>query len=268
VSACVLVAALSHGCGGNEPGSIGTIDAPGSDSGALDDVSAVDATLDATRGSPRSEYANLGLPDGRIDVCGLGSCAPNGQCPDLVIDPYDLRSSIVFETRTFASDNCAFVEGCIEQPGTRKLLRFDVATVNVGTADLVVGNPQNGSCFYFSPCHGHYHFKEFSKYVLYKLDGLTVAAIGHKQAFCLEDVEAAPIYSPPAPVPANPFTCTNQGIHVGYEDVYPAVVDCQWIDITDVPSGNYILSVSVNIAQYLPESNYDNNEERVTVTVP
>lgn len=36
-----------------------------------------------------------------------------------------------------------------------------------------------------------------------------------------------------------------QGLGPGCYDTYHANIDCQWIDITDVPPGNYILKVGV-----------------------
>jgi hypothetical protein len=199
-------------------------------------------------------------------VCGFTACAPGAPCPDLIIDQDDLRKSIVIGTRTFAPTDCAVVEGCIAQTGMRRLLRFDTATANIGTGDLVVGSPMAGVCFEFSQCHQHYHFLGFSQYTLYQPDGTTVAAIGHKQSFCLEDVEQ---YQPaPAPDPATPYTCMNQGLHVGWEDVYPNDIDCQWVDITGVPAGNYLLKVAVNTAGYLPESDYTNDTATVAVTIP
>jgi hypothetical protein len=200
-------------------------------------------------------------------VCGLADCLPDAPCPDLTVDRSDLLASIVISDRTFEQSDCAIAEGCITTTGTRKLLRFDTGTVNSGTADLTIGDPTENACFTFSQCHQHYHFRGVGRYTLYQSDGTTVAATGHKQGFCLEDVEPSPDLSPPPADPAVQYDCTNQGLHVGWEDIYPNDIDCQWIDITDVDPGDYILSVEINSGHELPESNYDNNEARVPVTV-
>jgi hypothetical protein len=178
-----------------------------------------------------------------------------------------LLASIVVSERTFQPTDCAIVEGCIVASGTRKLLRFDTGTVNSGTADLTIGGPTTNACFMYSQCHGHYHFRGVGRYTLYQPDGVTVAAVGHKQGFCLEDVIPNPQLNPPPASPAVLYNCQSQGLHIGWEDIYPNDIDCQWIDVTGVPPGNYILSVEINAEHFLPESNYDNNEARVPVTL-
>jgi hypothetical protein len=220
-----------------------------------------DATVDVWEASSDS-----GLTTGP-QSCGFTPCAPGQPCPDLTAD-YDLLiGTLVQDTRTFAPTDCAMIEGCILTPGTRKLLRFDTATENIGNADLTIGDPTQNACFVFSACHLHYHFKGVAQYTLYQADGVTVAAVGHKQGFCLEDIDPIPSLNPPPANPAIPYDCNNQGLHVGFEDDYPNGVDCQWVDVTDVPPGPYILSVVVNALHYLPESNYANNEVRAQVTI-
>uniref|UniRef100_A0A8C7YNB2 Lysyl oxidase homolog n=1 Tax=Oryzias sinensis TaxID=183150 RepID=A0A8C7YNB2_9TELE len=53
--------------------------------------------------------------------------------------------------------------------------------------------------------------------------------------------------------------------HPGCYDTYNADIDCQWIDITDVKPGNYILKVSVNPYYQVPEQDYSNNIVRCDV---
>jgi hypothetical protein len=230
------------------------------------DASVVDPEAGTDAGGPPPTM-DAGDDSSYVDpsTCGLTVCAPKAPCADLVVDRADLLASVVLDTRSFGPNDCGIFEGCVTQTGVRRLLRFDTGVVNVGTADVYVGDPTTGICFQYSTCHQHYHFKGVAVYTLYALDGTTVAAQGHKQSFCLEDQSQSVI--DPTPQPANPYTCTNQGLHVGWEDIYPNDIDCQWIDVTDVPPGNYLLSVHVNTTHVLPESNYDNDEERVPVTL-
>lgn len=273
---------------GSQDGATAGLDATGSSMSAATDSaadatgSAPDATApdaiatsgpDASQATqPDADAADLDDasddPDAEMgpQVCGFTPCAAGAPCPDLVIDQDDLASSVIIEEQTFEATSCAIVDGCITQTGARRLLRFDTGIANVGTADLTIGNPATNACFQWSQCHEHYHFRGVGEYTLYEMDGTTVAAVGHKQGFCMEDVVPAPFA--PGPTPATPFSCTDQGLSVGWEDVYPNDLDCQWVDITGVPSGTYILSVHINAQHYLPESNYDNDIATVNVTVP
>jgi hypothetical protein len=67
--------------------------------------------------------------------------AKKNALPDLTIDQDRMAASAFTELLTFTGDenDCAFVEGCVNAPGERLLLRFDLATPNIGTGDLVLG---------------------------------------------------------------------------------------------------------------------------------
>ncbi|MGH8595753.1 MAG: lysyl oxidase family protein, partial [Gammaproteobacteria bacterium] len=141
-----------------------------------------------------------------------------GSLPDLTIDADRLRASMDLRTRQFRTTDCAVQEGCVSGTGKRLLLRFDVATPNIGTADLVLGNPADRpDLFTYSPCHQHYHLNGYALYeLIYYTNSTTVVVVtGRKQAFCLEDFQQ---YDPGAG-PAQ-FTCSYQGISAGWADVY------------------------------------------------
>lgn len=64
------------------------------------------------------------------------------------------------------------------------------------------------------------------------------------------------------------FRCSSgiQGISVNCGDLYARHLDCQWIDISDVPTGKYILRQSVNPDRLALESDYRNNVAECTLT--
>ena len=79
---------------------------------------------------------------------------------DLTIDAARLQGSVVFRTQNFKPSDCAIVEGCVGGPGKRNLMKFDVATPNVGTEDLVLGSPTDGKPYlvqYFERNRLEYH---------------------------------------------------------------------------------------------------------------
>ena len=93
------------------------------------------------------------------------------------------------------------------------------------------------------------------------------AVVGHKQAFCLEDL----LQWDPMAGPAK-YTCAYQGISAGWSDVYGSYLDCQWIDVTGVPPGPYFVRVTINGGpggtHVFDESDYDDNVATVPVTIP
>ena len=184
--------------------------------------------------------------------------------PDLVVDQSRLASSWRLGWEFFPPGDCAIVEGCVLQPGYRKLLRFSSQTANIGKEDLFLGNPSTNPLFEFSPCHGHYHFGEYAEHELRNAVGDLVAP-GLKTGFCLLDSSR---YIDEPWVPISPqYGCSNQGITRGWSDIYGSSLDCQWIDVTDVPDGDYSLEVTVNPEGVLPDIDLANNTASVTVTV-
>src|SRR6185503_9296022 len=108
--------------------------------------------------------------------------AASAALPDLMVYGPSARPYIDFIT--FASDSCEVREGCVV-PGTRRLLHFEMESRNVGTADLIFGDPARNPLFVWDNCHGHYHFGQFAQYRLLTTSGTPVVE-GRKIGFCLE----------------------------------------------------------------------------------
>ena len=186
---------------------------------------------------------------------------------DFAIDEMRLEQSLGIQERDFLAGDCAYIEGTVGGTGLRRLLTFDTVVVNWGQLDAHIGDPADpvpplvAGDFVYSPCHDHYHFTDFIRYRL--LDGANLVAAGYKQAFCLRDDTAY------TPLHSHAYECDNQGISAGWSDVYDRFLDGQWIDITDVPPGNYTLEATVNAVGKIPEvHDVRPNTVLVAVTIP
>src|SRR5262245_41913067 len=198
-------------------------------------------------------------------VLGLaGSLGAQGM-PDLVVDGTITAQTVGLELKAFAPTDCALqpVDLCVDGPGARKLLRFTMETRNGGTADLAIDYQDPRYHFITSPCHGHVHMVGFSRYELHPRGQPSVTAAGHKESFCIEDTH--PFVPNPAP---EKYACNNMGITVGWADRYDRSLDCQWIDVTEVPPGDYDLWININPQQLIPEADYTNDLAIVPVTIP
>ena len=195
----------------------------------------------------------------------------NGGTPDLVVDPQRFVAQMEIVDRLFEPGDCAIAEGVVGAPGYRRLLRFDTVLMNRGDGDLVIGDrsdPENpyAQYFVFHACHGHYHLRDFSIYELLTPDGSVVIA-GTKQGFCFEDS-----FKYEDGGKSHGYDCGYQGITSGWGDWYYKQLVGQWIDITGVPEGEYIVRVSINTGVSAPifdegENRYPNVVE-VRVRIP
>lgn len=180
--------------------------------------------------------------------------------PDLVVDPQRFVSKMEIVDRLFNEGNCAIEESAVGGAGYRRLLRFDTIVMNSGNGDLVAGDrgdPSNAyaESFELSPCHNHYHLRGFSNYELLNTER-TVVVTGHKQSFCLGDSLKY------AAGNSKNYSCNSQGITSGWAVWYNRKQTGQWIDITGVPEGDYIVRVTVNAA-----GTFDEGQNRYTNSV-
>jgi hypothetical protein len=222
-----------------------------------------------------SVVVELEKPDCEGQICG-GVCCPSdvdcyeGMCmlPDLRVNQEAIEQTLFIGHETFGEDSCEMSEMCVSGSGRRRLLQFEGRIENWGPGDLAPGEEQNNPLFEFSACHSHYHFLDFTDYRLLAADG-SVAAQGHKQSFCLVEMDPVEGATVPAPYGTHPEPglggCNHLG--AGWADIYGVGTPCQWVDITDVPPGDYTLQVAVNPVGTVSETSIANNIVQVPVQI-
>ena len=138
----------------------------------------------------------------------------------------------------------------------RTLLRFESMTHNWGVCDFLP-NLDRADWIYHD-CHRHFHsFEAFVDYNLRHPDTGVKVAEGHKASFCLEDTVCAGGNGDRV------YRCIftqAQGISANCGDRYARYLDCQWIDITGVAGGDYLVSQSLNPHRDSEESDFANND--------
>lgn len=230
-------------------------------------------------------------------------CTDPRGCPDLIINEQKLNNTKL-ATETFPPEDCSVQEGQVGGTGPRRLLKFPYSTPNLGPGALIIGDPfdpANSNIFEWGACHGHFHFKKYAAYRLWKpadfkrfqrlkaqnpnmLSGDVIAnnglnpVVGTKRGFCVIDYARAPAsefqgqrdkrtYLDCGYIFEGTTYPGNQGLGVGWADTYVRNLPGQWIDVTDVPDGDYILDVETNPDRSFQEARYDNNSASKPVKV-
>jgi Lysyl oxidase/WD40-like Beta Propeller Repeat len=190
----------------------------------------------------------------------------------------------------------------VTSSGKRVLLGFDSAVDNIGEGPIwihasraSVREPemqatqlverQGGGVFRVHgvgwarysphPPHFHWHFGPFERFELRRPRDFKLLVRDHKIGFCLADhwgISRRRVkgFGPPrflgkCGTGGTKLLSVEQGNSVGYTDRYPANIHGQYIDITHVPAGRYVLVHRANPENLIRERNYDNNTASVAI---
>lgn len=116
--------------------------------------------------------------------------------------------------------------------------------------------------FFWDITHNHYHNDHFMDYILEPISQPGAPIIKQKTAFCMRDDAAVALAwngAPQSPV-FKGCRVTEQGVSVGWADVYPRTLPGQSIDITGLPAGIYRLSFVIDPLGHFLEGRTDNNQ--------
>jgi hypothetical protein len=121
-----------------------------------------------------------------------------------------------------------------------------------------------------SPDHQHWHLLHFDRYELRRPGGRRAVVRDRKSGFCLGDrygvADPAPAAKPPEPVYRSRcglerpgLQGVREGISVGYGDDYTANLEGQYLRLSGLRAGRYLLVHRANADRRLLESSYANN---------
>jgi hypothetical protein len=214
-------------------------------------------------------------------ACGRGTTAPRELLPDLDQIPPQAISIMGKNGR----ERLVFLSA-VENRGLGPLLlsgrRPTRATADMSAGQLV--RRADGSAatypvrsrlrFVVSETHRHWHLLGFERYELRTLDGQAIGR-DHKTGFCLGDrydVNAQ------TRVPGEPSEAVwtqecgkgqperlriREGLSPGFGDDYVPLLEGQYVDVTGLPPGRYVLVHRVNPRRDLLEASYANNAASV-----
>jgi len=177
----------------------------------------------------------------------------------------------------------------------KKNLRFETSFANIGDVELLVRGDENiekqvivgkqsiitstgekrdeviGE-FIFHPIHEHWHIDGFARYQLWTVEGdqeKELVVSQDKVSFCLFDYKEYDLSIVNASQEKIYKDCDPdiQGVSVGWMDTYLSYFDGQYIDISDLDDGIYILKTIVNAERNILESNYENNESKLLIKI-
>ena len=152
-------------------------------------------------------------------------------------------------------------------PGTDTMTADQLIERDGSPAELVseVGRLR----YVVSPDHRHWHLLGFDRYSLRRAGSSVAAVRDRKSGFCLGDryridrrlpaAPAEPRYTSRCGLAAPGLFGLQEGISVGYGDDYPAYLEGQYLRLSGLAAGRYVLVHRANSGRRLRELDYGNN---------
>lgn len=118
--------------------------------------------------------------------------------------------------------------------------------------------------------HNHWHFQNAARYALVTTGGAPAAPDAPKVGFCLLDSEAVPGGPSPAPDDCGTSSSTqvDMGVSPGWRDQYRRSLMFQWVDVSEVQPGDYLLRSEVDPDDLIDETDEINPGADLPVRVP
>ena len=195
-------------------------------------------------------------------------------------------------------DQAAPSEVAIVQAGDTYRLVFASAVDNVGRGPLLIEGEREGPAepamavrqlvrrtdgttrerefeaeirYVQSETHEHWHLLDFEQYELRRAESGELVQPDVKTGFCLGDRYETDRGAPLENEPARPvwteecgrdrpeLLSVREGISPGYGDDYAPELEGQYVDVTQVPAGRYVLVHRANPERAFEESDHGNN---------
>lgn len=185
----------------------------------------------------------------------------------------------------------------LDTPSPKRCLRFETRAANAGRGALELHHratelagqrsvtqrvfASDGShrdvgagTYTFHATHAHFHYADFAEASLWRSDdrgrrlGASPVRRGSKVGFCLQDVYSFRDGAPrtyEGPYACYPVTAADgevaqvSGISPGWVDVYDLTVPHQYVEITGVPDGYYLLQITLDPDRRLRETTTKDN---------
>ncbi len=211
----------------------------------------------------------------------------------LAVDPVELKPDLgMLAPKDFSIQS---------RPRGVRWLRFDTVVVNVGPglfdvyghgpADAAgtlpvaqriqdgaggwteVGTPAR--MFYAGDGHNHWHVRDFQDWTIASVnDRATPLRRGAKTGFCFWDNYDYAATGPIVYHPSTTSACMRRedgtvpmGMSIGWGDEYPSSIAFQYIDISGLPNGDYVVTLEADLGNEFVEVDDANNTSWATVHI-